>query len=209
VLGRNMSAAGRLSTVFGLLAATTLLASCRRDATGPGSNPDNYPVVSLFNQDTEGWTAEGDGILHYSPTGGNPGGYIFIIDEVKGDNFYFVAPSRFLGNAAGAYGRLLTFDLVWFQTGSGSYKEGDDVIIAGAGRTLVAPLPNPPATSWTSYAIPLDPSGGWVHQGTDQLATVADIQAVLGSLGRLWIRGEYRHGSEQGGLDNVRFGAAP
>jgi hypothetical protein len=209
VLGRTVSAPGPGAVVLVLLGTLVILASCRRSDDPLG--PDSYPVESRFLQNAEGWTAEGDGILYYSPTGGNPGstGYVFIIDQTLGDNFYFAAPARFRGNASGAYGRVLRFDLVWSETSLSEYKDGDDVIIEGAGHTLVAALPEVPGTSWTAYAIPLDPSGGWVHQGTDLAASAVEIQAVLGSLQRLWIRGEFRHGPEQGGLDNVLFGAAP
>jgi hypothetical protein len=211
VLGRHMSYFGRSAMVL-TLAGVVVLASCRRnDPTGPGGNPENYPLESRFSQDAEGWTAGGDGILYYSPTGGNPGstGYIFIIDQTLGENFYFVAPSRFLGDVSGAYNRLLTFDLVWSETGTSAYKDGDDVVLRGGGHTLVATLPHVPGTTWTSYSLPLNVGGGWVHRGTTQVATAAEIQAALGSLQEFRIRGEFRSGPEQGGLDNVRFGAQP
>jgi hypothetical protein len=126
-----------------------------------------------------------------------------------GRNFFFNAPSRFLGNMSGAYGRMLTFDLVWSETSLSDYKDGDDVVLRGAGHTLVAMLPEVPGTSWTSYSMPLSTAGGWVHQGTDRLATAAEIQAVRTSVQEFMIRGEFRSGPEQGGLDNVRFGALP
>jgi hypothetical protein len=212
VPGSQIFASTRTAGILVLSVMVVALASCRRaDPTGPGGNPDDYPVVSEFLQNAEGWTAVGDGILYYFPTGGNPGstGHIRIVDEALGDNFYFNAPSRFLGNVSGAYGRLLTFDLVWSETSLSDYKDGDDVVLRGAGHTLVAMLPEVPATTWTSYSIPLTVAGGWVHQGTAAPATEAQIQAVLGSLQEFRIRGEFRSGPEQGGLDNVRFGAAP
>lgn len=207
--GRLVFAPGRGAVVFLLLASITLLASCRKsDPAGPVIGPDDLPIESRFLDNAEGWEARGDGILYYSPTGGNPGstGYIFIIDQIRGDNFYFAAPSRYLGDASAAYGRRLTFDLVWSETNVSSHKQGDDVVIEGGGLTLVASLPSVPTTTWTSYSIPLDVGGGWVHQGTEQLASAAEIQSALGSMTRLWIRGEFRHGAEQGGLDNVMFG---
>jgi hypothetical protein len=194
------------------LAFIVALASCRRnDPTGPGSNPADYPVESRFLQNDEGWTVVGDGTLYYSPTGGSPSssGYIFIIDLQLGDNFYFNAPSKFLGNVSGAYNRLLTFALVWSETSLSNYKEGDDVVLNGGGHTLVASLPHVPGTTWTEYSIPLGVAGGWVHQGTGQAATATEIQNVLGSLQEFRIRGEFRVGAEQGGLDNVRLGAEP
>jgi hypothetical protein len=209
-VGGRLSVGGRAAGVLLLAGAVVLLSSCRRnDPTGPGADPSRYPVESRFLQNAEGWTAVGDGLLYYAPTGGNPGstGHIFIIDRTLGDNFYFNAPSRFLGNMSGAYGRLLTFDLVWSETSLSDYKDGDDVVLRGAGHTLVAMLPSVPATTWTAYSIPLSPAGAWVHRGTGQPATAAEIQAVLTSLQEFRIRGEFRTGPERGGLDNVRFGA--
>jgi hypothetical protein len=212
VLGSKSSGPGRSIAVLTLLGMVVVFASCRRtDATGPGTNPDNYPVTSHFLQNQEGWTAEGDGIMYYSPTGGNPSstGYIFIIDQTRGDNFYFKAPSKFLGNVSGAYNGLLTFELVWSETSLSNYKDGDDVVLSGSGMALVASLPEVPGTTWTSYSIPLNVAGGWVHQGTEQVATAAEIQSVLNSLQSLMIRGEFRSGAEQGGLDNVMLGVQP
>jgi hypothetical protein len=202
----------RTAGVLVLSIMVSALASCSKaDPTGPGGNPDDYPIVSQFLQNAEGWTAVGDGILYHFPTGGNPSntGHIVIVDEALGDTYYFNAPSRFLGNVSGAYGRLLTFDLVWSETTVSHYLDDDDVILRGAGHTLVAAIPEVPGTTWTSYSIPLSVAGGWVHQGTETPATAAQIQAVLGSLQEFRIRGEFRTLPETGGLDNVRFGAAP
>lgn len=209
MFGRQISFRGRSAIVL-VLAGVVALASCRRnDPTGPGGNPGDYPVESRFLQGAEGWTAFGDGTLFYAPTGGNPGstGHIFIIDLTLGDNFYFNAPSKFLGNVSGAYNRLLTFDLVWSETSESGNKAGDDVVLRGGGHTLVADLPEIPGTTWKPYSIPLGVAGGWYHRDTGLAATAGEIQAVLSSLQEFRIRGEFRLGPEQGGLDNVRFGA--
>jgi hypothetical protein len=198
----------RRATVFaaaGLLLVS--LPACRRNPAAPLE----LPVTSNFNQNADGWTVLGDGDLYHSPTGGNPSttGYIFAIDRVQGDVFYFQAPGKFLGNRADAYGRHLMFDLIWLETSEGQDKEGDDIIIAGASITLVAMLPQRPGNTWTTFAIPLDTRAGWVHRQSRELATAADIQAVLGSLQQIRIRGEFRYGPEQGGLDNVVLGVLP
>jgi hypothetical protein len=191
-----------------LLATSALLLlsapGCRRAPAGPPS----LPVTSSFLQNDEGWTVVGDGNLFHSPTGGNPGstGYIFAIDRVQGDIFYFNAPGKFLGNLSEAYGRLLTFDLLWQENSPGGDKEGDDIILAGGSRTLVAALPQRPGNTWTSYAVRLDPTAAWIHRVSREPASAADIQAVLASLQQLRIRGEFRHGAEVGSLDNVRLG---
>jgi hypothetical protein len=192
-----------------LLAGLLLLsaASCRRSPTDNGG--DGSPIVSRFQQNEEGWTQMGDGILHHFPTGGNPGssGYILIVDRALGDNFYFVAPARFRGNRGDFFGRYLRFDLTWSETSASEYKHAPDIILVGGGITLHAQLPELPGTTWTSYAIPLDTRGDWVRADTNQAATALEILSVLGNLTSLRIRGEFRTGPEQGGLDNVEFGA--
>lgn len=192
-----------------------LLPSCRRDdPTGPGPNPSNYPIVSSFDDgDSEGWTLIGDSDLVHRPAGGNPGGYAFGIDRVEGPVSYWRAPEKFLLDVSGAYGRLLTFDLVWSENSPSRLWPDDehagDVILRGAGITLTHPYPEIPETRWTSYAIRLDESGNWRNEQTGAPATADDIQAVLGNLGEFRIRGEFREGPEDFGLDNVRFGVAP
>jgi hypothetical protein len=168
-------------------------------------------VVSSFLQNEEGWTAVGDGNLFYAPAGGNPPstGYIFIIDRVEGDNFYFQAPRKFHGNFSAAYGRRLEFDLVWSETAPSQPKAGDDIILEGGGLAIVSMLPSYPGMTWTSYSVPLNEAGGWLLRHTPPPATAAQIQSVLASVTRLRIRGEFREGPEQGSLDNVRFGAEP
>jgi hypothetical protein len=208
----TMSAGGRLAVAL-FLVPTLVLSSCRRAGPlapeGPGDDPSQYPVESRFNTGTEGWTVVGDADLHHAPAGGNPGssGYIFAIDRVEGDVFYFSASPRFLGNVSGAFGRLLTFDLIWSETTESGTMEADDVILQGAGMVLIGTLPHTPGPTWTSYAFHLDERGGWVHRGTDRGATAEEVHDVLRSLQSLRIRGEFRLGPEQGGLDNVRLGA--
>jgi hypothetical protein len=192
-----------------LVLATTALGatSCRKSPAGP----PELPITSSFLQNDEGWNVVGDGNKHWSPTGGKPSstGYIFAIDRTEGDTFYFDAPGKYRGNMSAAYGRYLTFDLSWFETSPSDYKEGDDVVLRGGNVTITAQLPNLPGTSWTSYSIRLDETGGWVLEGTDQPVTAAQFQTVLASVQHLRIRGEFRHGPEQGGLDNVHFGVTP
>jgi hypothetical protein len=190
------------------ITATVLLLSAGSCRKSP-ADPTSLPVTSSFNQNGEGWTVVGDGTMFHNATGGNPSssGYIFSIDRVEGIPFYFDAPGKFRGDLSAAYGRLLTFDLVWSETSPSQSLDADDVILRGGGQTITTQLPMRPGTSWTSYSIRLDEAGAWVLQGTDQPATSAQIQNVLKSLESLRIRGEFRWGPEQGGLDNVVLGA--
>jgi hypothetical protein len=188
------------------------LPGCRRDddPTGPGKDPNRYPIVSTFDKDLEGWGAFNDAQLNWETTGGNPGGYLRGVDLMRGEVWYFRAPSRILGNVSGAYGRVLSFDLYWHETTAGTLKEvTDDVMLVGAKTTLVWSYPHPPGDKWTSYQMRLDESGGWHNAQTGQPATRAEIEDVLRDLRELHIRGEFTDSAEQAGLDNVRLGVAP
>lgn len=195
----------RRATVVVIVAAALTPASCRKSPAGPG----DLPITSSFLQDDEGWNVVGDGVKVYAPAGGNPPstGYLLAIDRTEGETFYFSAPGKFRGNVSAAYGRSLTFDLAWSENNPSNYKDDDDIVLRSNALTITAQLPALPGTTWTPYAVRLDESGGWVIQGTDQLASAAQIQSVLGSLQQLLIRGEFRHGPEEGKLDNVRLGA--
>lgn len=194
----------RRAAVLALATTALGVTACRKSPAAP----PELPITSSFQQGDEGWTVAGDGTMFYSPTGGNPssGGYIFAIDRTEGDTFYFHAPGKFRGNKSAAYGRSLDFELVWSETSPSDYKDGDDVILRGGNVTITTQLPHLPGTSWTPYSILLDETGGWVLEGTDQAVSAAQFQSILASVQLLRIRGEFRHGPEQGGLDNVRFG---
>jgi hypothetical protein len=60
-----------------------------------------------------------------------------------------------------------------------------------------------PGVSWTSYSITINEAAGWKLNQTNQYATEADIRTALSFVDGISIRGEYRGGSDIGGLDNV------
>jgi hypothetical protein len=165
-----------------------------------------HAAISTFSTDTEGWTALGDsqGPLMWSATGGNPGGHVFIDDLTTGGVTYFDAPAKFLGDQSGALGTFLTFDLRQVFSGSPSQFDDEDVVLQGAGLTLVYDTsPNPANGAWTSYSVPLS-SGAWrVNTLVGSLATAEQFASVLGDLTALQIRAEYRSGPDIGSLDNV------
>jgi hypothetical protein len=161
---------------------------------------------SRFSTDSEGWFAQGDsqGPLSFSPTGGNPGGHVFINDSVSGGVTYFGAPAAFLGNQSAAIGTALTFDLQQVFVGGAAQFDAADVVLTGGGLTLAFDTTTNPANgSWTSYAVPLTASA-W-HVGTLAGAAPTDTQFfdVMSSLTSLLIRAEYRTGADVGHLDNV------
>jgi hypothetical protein len=169
-------------------------------------------ATSRFDTGTEGWTAAGDsaGPLTWLSTGGNPGGHAAIADSVVGGVTYFVAPAAFRGNQSGALGTSLRFDLKQVYPGAANQFDAVDVVLAGAGLTLVYDLAaNPPNGSWASYAVPLSPGGWRLNTLGGAAASGAQLGAVLGSVTDLRIRAEYQTGADTGYLDNVSLVPEP
>jgi hypothetical protein len=181
-------------------------------ATAATFAPAARAATSSFSASAEGWTALGDsaGPLTWAATGGNPGGHVEINDAVTGGVTFYVAPSAFLGDQSAALGSLLRFDLMQVYTGSPAQFDNPDVVLVGAGNTLVFDTPNNPANgAWTSYAVPLA-AGSWRLNDTGgAVATPAQLAATLGSLTALRIRAEYRTGADLGKLDNVSLVPEP
>lgn len=176
---------------------------------------------STFDSDRDGWLIKdlsfpavgspppvlGTYTPTFNPTGGNPGGHVSIHDP-SGNVFYWYAPSKFLGDQSAAYGGTLQYDLAVTVDGSPSGFHQEDVVLVGAGLTLVydtgfSPLPTT-GVSWNSFSIGLTETE-WRRDGLGgSAATQADMQAVLGSLTDLYIRGEYLGSlNDVGRLDNV------
>jgi alkaline phosphatase D len=174
--------------------------------------------ASTFDTDADGWTLVGDaeGQIgdggeyrlqpYYSPSIGNPGGAVYAVDIGKGMPWFWQAPPKFLGNRFIFFGRTLEFDLKVF--GAGSNFNTADVILAGAGLTLVTEVTPDPGPEWTSYSVDLKEGGGWrvgnIWNG--RYATNGEILQVLSNLSALRIRGEHLGDvGDTGCLDNVRI----
>lgn len=169
-------------------------------------------VTSTFDTDAEGWSAQGDieGPLTWSATGGNPGGNVFIDDLTTGGVTYFVAPSLFLGNFAGAFGSQLTFDLMQRYPGGPNQFDAEDVILSGGGFTVVYDTANNPVNNgWTSYSVPLSAAGWRLNTLSGIAPTEEQFIAVLSNLSSLRIRAEYQTGADVGYLDNVALVPEP
>jgi hypothetical protein len=168
--------------------------------------------TSSFDLSAEGWTAEGDSAapVAWHNAGGNPGGYISITDAATGGTTYFVAPTSFLGNHVSAYGTGLTFDLRQQYSGSANQFNAVDVILVGAGLTIVYDTStNPSTSSWSSYTAPLSESVWHLGALTGSAPSAAQFKAVLADLDALKIRAEYQTGGDVGFLDNVTLVPEP
>jgi hypothetical protein len=169
-------------------------------------------ATSTFDSDAEGWSALGDieGPLTWSATGGNPGGNVFIDDLTTGGVTYFVAPALFHGNFAGAFGTQLTFDLMQRYPGGANQFNDEDVILSGGGLTVVYDTANNPVNNgWTSYSVPLSPTGWRLNTLSGSAPTDEQFLAVLSNLNSLRIRAEYQTGADVGYLDNVALVPEP
>jgi hypothetical protein len=169
-------------------------------------------AISTFDTDAEGWTTDADARCRptpcYAATEGNPGGHIYSDDTLQGIKFYYNAPAKFLGDVSAAYGEHLTFSM---RQDARDVKETDDVdvILVGAGLTLVYDTPRNPPSIWFTYDVPLVESAGWRKGNlTGPPPSAAEMQAVLGSLTRLGLRGDFIFGQATSYLDTVVLGGA-
>jgi len=162
------------------------------------------PIASTFDADAEGWSTDLDARnFEWRATGGNPGGHVHAVDIGSGQYWRFEAPASYLGNLSDRYGQTLSYDLI--QTGSiGTVTNQPDVLIEGAGQTLVKNYGTAPGGEWTSFAVTLDVAGDWrLGSVSGEPADEATIRGVLADVTGLLIRGEFRVGADAAGLDNV------
>lgn len=161
---------------------------------------------STFDADNENWGASGDplsSIATWIPTDGNPGGHIRVTDAATGGTWYFDAPPKFRGNKCDAYDRYLRWDQYTSDI-TQPYTGRPDVVIEGAGLTLVFDNGQIPGLTWTHYDVLLREDAGWrLGNLTGPVPTEAQFRTVLANVSTLRIRGEYRPGPDFGGLDNV------
>lgn len=163
---------------------------------------DGGRVISEFEAGLEGWTASGDPAAKpkWISSKGTPGGFTRVVDGVRGDTLYQEAPAKFEGDKAAYYGGELSFDLR--QSERDVQFEEDDVILKGAGTTLVYDVKDELGTRWTDFAVKLS-ERGWKVSPSGKSASKQQMRAVLSDLDRLAIRTEHRNGADTDDLDNV------
>jgi Bacterial Ig-like domain/Laminin B (Domain IV)/FG-GAP repeat/RTX calcium-binding nonapeptide repeat (4 copies) len=166
-------------------------------------------VESRFDTNADGWILIGDAqpdtfLPEYRTSGGNPGGHIVASDQPAGFTVQFLAPPKFLGDHASAYGQFLTYDFKDNLPGP-VLSPANDVTLSNGSLTLILDTANP-NKFWTAGRYLLHESAGWKNIVTGEVATATEIKSVLSSLSMLLIRGEYIDGGERAFLDNVVFG---
>jgi len=169
-------------------------------------------ITSTFDDGTEGWTVVGDAQSGQTePThvaeGGNPGGYLRAKDDVRSGVWYWNASDAYLGDKSAYSGGTLSFDLN--QSATDSQFDSQDVILESGDTRLGYDFGNSsthPGTNWTGYEVSLSADAdGWTNRSTDEPATQEGFESVLSELNEVRIRGEYRTGSDTGGIDNVEL----
>lgn len=196
-----------------ILGASGLFASPFRVA-----NPGGFRIAySSFDSDTEGWrvvdmpdngpfdTVKYDYSATYNATTGNPDGCVSTTDP-SSYTFWWAAPEAFLGNKVEVYGGELDFDM---KSVGGDYWNTADIALVGAGLVLVYDMPTNPTDSWTTLTVPLLETGWKIGSLTGTPVTMAQFRSVLAQLSQLYIRGEFRLGSETCYLDNVGISKNP
>ena len=162
---------------------------------------------SSFGNNAEGWKIVGDGSLGDSVDPTLENGAIKAVDHATGGVWYWKAPESFLGDKSQTYGLDLVFNLRTDFTDAPF--EADDVVIKGAGKTIVADTLVNPGIDWTTYRVGLQESTGWMDKSDCRCVSRETLLEVLAKVEMLLIRGEFRDGKDTGWLDDVVFGASP
>ncbi len=175
--------------------------------------------VSTFDSDLQGWGTLNDArSLSWRGTIGNPPGSISVIDQGTGVVRCFSAPAAYLGDRSAMYGGLLGWDILGITGNQTTLPGRADVMLVGGGLQIgINAAVQPASGQWTSWAVTLDGSADWrlitsLGSGTlsGTAATPEQIQAVLGDLTGLSIRGEYTNAAgESTALDNVSLIPGP
>jgi len=157
-----------------------------------------------FDFADEGWRVKaGETILQpiCVADGGQSGGYVMAQDSTVGSDWFWLAPPKYYENQSAYYDGLLQFSLM--QTDTSYALRTNDVLLSGAGLTLMLSLPQLPGTNWTSYSVSLNEQAGWWNTTDGRPATQAEIITVLATLTNLQIRGDYTLANGSGALDSV------
>jgi hypothetical protein len=189
-------------TVLGLIACATTQAMGQTTL-----------ATTTFDASADGWdSVTSDTLLPFAivgtfaptwvATGGNGGGFIRRLDP-DAVATYWRAPAAYMGDKSAAYGGTLSWDMIQ-STRSGQVGAVTDVVLQGAGLTLVFEHSYTPETRWTRYHAPLMVGVGWrVGTLAGALATEQQLRDVLGAVTGLFLRCEYSTANETNSLDNV------
>jgi len=152
-------------------------------------------IISNFDIDADGWTANG-GPIYYHSSGGNPDGFIEFEDDQDGKGV-FIAPSKFIGNLTAYDQGSINFDL------KNTYDNGQDSLW-GYGIVKITSsnsyaeknvVPLGYYSEWTSFTIQMNAvEWGLTESGWDSL--LADVTEISIQMDAQW------NYYDKSGLDN-------
>ena len=212
-----------LSRTYSLRAAPAVLVLTIISAAAFYTSPANAaPLVqSTFDTSADGWSVADIAdppsgaaptvvmlyTLSYSATGGNPGGYIYEQDP-SGNDYYFQAPSKFLGNQSAALNGTLSFDIADGPVTSFNANESP-LILVGTSESIYFPSQTSVVPTFSTLSFTLGPGqGGTVNSQSGPAATIDDFAAVLGDLQAVYVLGDYYLGTDTCEIDNVVLASA-
>ncbi len=164
-----------------------------------------FPIVSTFDADAEGWTADG-ALVSQIAAGGNPGGFLRLEDN-QDNTFSAFAPEKFLGDLSAFNGGQITYDILVLDPttplgniGSGFGRiqllgGGSNATFDYAGNPMV-----PSSQFWTKYYV-LMTAQAWnttPENWATVLSDVTKIDIILEPTGGATV-----------GLDNFRLHPVP
>ena len=161
-------------------------------------------IRSTFNTSPEDWQVGGTNTAvppDYIPSGGSAGGYVCTSNAVGQTSCSWMAPEDYLGDRLLFYGGVLAFAL---QQEAPAGEPGTvQVVLSGAGLTLVIELEPLSDTGWTTYAVRLQETDAWMNEALQRPATQAELISVLSDLDQLIIRVDGGSTGTLVGLDSV------
>lgn len=186
----------RIAPLSGCIAALTLAFVSPHAASAA--------VTSTFDTDAEGWTTAGDvaSFTHQS-SGGNPGGWLEIVDAVTGAIFYLEAPEGFLGDRSAANGTDLSFDFQLVQSNGADLSGFATVTLVSSTDSAsldFGDVPNQLGV-WETYTQPLTATA-WGKTETQWTNLLSDLTQVR-------IYAEMINGDETLGFDNFTLVPEP
>jgi len=186
--------------VSGAVSAGASVAISRNTKALAATSAPYLLVATDFATGAGGWISQpGGGVVHVGADQVDDGSLSMQSSAPSGPR-YFAAPVAYLGNKSAFLGGSLSFSLRSPIPGAGPV----DVMIQGAGLTLIRVVGVQPGVSWRNYSASLLPDGMWrVGESNGPAATRDQLALVLGSLESLLIRGTDDAGMKTFGLDSV------
>lgn len=169
------------------------------------------PVVThTFDADAQEWTVLGEAKgPNFQVAEDRHAGYISANDPqgTTGTSYWQAGPTV-LKFMTGAFNGKISYEVR--SVGDGPVFKDADIVIEGGGNVLVYRNKKKlKGTRWTKFKVTLNGGRGWKDGNTGRKASKALMQAALGSIDSVLIRGEFRNGPEAFDLDNFVLSTKP